>query len=237
MRRNPVLAQLGSYTIGEIQNRVRSMREAGEELIDFSIGDPREPTPAFIREAVRDAIPEISQYPTARGLPAMRTAVAEYVQRRFGVGVDPETQVLPTSGSKEAVFSTPLAFVDAAAGDVVAWPTPGYPIYERGARLAGAVGMPVALDGDFVFTVDRISDWSKIRMVWICTPHNPAGSVTPRDELVRFVDRTVRPAPCCARTSATSTSMTRSLRRRCSRWPAPGATVCSPTSASPNVPG
>jgi succinyldiaminopimelate transaminase len=189
MRKNPVLAQLGSYAIGEIQNRVRSMREAGQELIDFSIGDPREPTPGFVREAVRQAIPEVSQYPTARGLPAMRAAVAGYVHRRFGVEVDPDTQVLPTSGSKEAVFSTPLAFVDAAAGDVVAWPTPGYPIYERGARMAGAVGMPIALDGDFVFTADRISDWSRIRMVWICTPHNPAGSVTPRDELVRFVDR------------------------------------------------
>jgi succinyldiaminopimelate transaminase len=189
MRKNPVLSELGSYAIGEIQNKARAMRESGVDLIDFSIGDPREPTPDFIRDAVREAIPDISQYPTARGLREMRAAVAGYVRRRFGVEVDPDSQVLPTAGSKEAIFSTPLAFIDRSAGDVVAWPTPGYPIYGRGALLAGAEGMPVALGGDFVFTADQIPDWSNVRMVWVCSPHNPAGSVTPRDELVRFVDK------------------------------------------------
>lgn len=188
MRRNPVLAQLGSYAIGDLQNRVRSMRDAGEPLIDFSIGDPREPTPPFITEAIHAAIPEISQYPTARGLATTRAAVSGYVQRRFGVEVDPETQVLPTSGSKEAIFSTPLAFVDSGVGAVV-WPTPGYPIYARGALLAGAVGRPVALGGDFVFRADQVDDWSNVRMVWLCSPHNPSGSVTPPEEIARFVDR------------------------------------------------
>ena len=189
MRTNPVLARLGSYAIGELQNRVRAMRAAGEHLIDFSIGDPREPTPAFIREAVRDSIPEVSQYPTARGLASLREAIAGYVGRRFGVDVDPETQVLPTSGSKEAIFSTPLAFIDRDARDAVAWPTPGYPIYERGALLAGAEGVGVALDGDFVFRVDQVPAdlWPRLRMLWTCSPHNPAGSVTPRIEVERFV--------------------------------------------------
>ncbi len=66
MRHNPILGGLGSYAIGEIQNRVRAMREAGVDLIDFSIGDPKEPTPPYVREAVRDAIPIVSQYPTVR---------------------------------------------------------------------------------------------------------------------------------------------------------------------------
>jgi succinyldiaminopimelate transaminase len=191
MRTNPVLRQLGSYAIADIQQTAREMRDAGVPLVDFSIGDPREPTPAFIRQTLIDSVPEVSQYPTVKGLPQLRQAVAGYVDRRFGVSIDPETQVLPTRGSKEAVFSSPLAFVDRDSGDGVIWPTPGYPVYERGARLAGAIGDPVALQDDFVFRADMASDeaWRRAAMVWICTPHNPAGSVMPADEIAEFYRR------------------------------------------------
>ena len=97
------------------------------------------------------------------GLPELREAIARYVGRRFGVQVDPEAEVLPTTGSKESIFSTPLAFVDRSAGDGVIWPTPGYPIYERGARLAGAVPLPVPLDGDFVFRADQVPEGASWR--------------------------------------------------------------------------
>lgn len=168
-----------------IHTRARELRDAGLPVVDFSIGDPREPTPAFIRGALEEAIPEVSQYPTAAGLAVLRRAIAGYAERRFGVIVDPATQVVPTSGAKEAIFSTPFAFVDRAAGDVVIYPTPGYPIYERGARFAGAAVHPVVLGGDFVLRVDDVPDdvWARARMVWICTPHNPAGSVTDAAEL------------------------------------------------------
>jgi succinyldiaminopimelate transaminase len=161
------------------------------DLIDFSIGDPREPTPETVRTAVRDAIPEVSQYPTVRGLRELREAIAGYVERRCGVAVDPDSQVLPTAGSKEAIFSTPLALIDRDAGDAVVWPTPGYPIYERGALLAGAVGRPVALRDDFLFRPGMVQerDWSRARMVWICSPHNPAGSVMTRADIEGFVAR------------------------------------------------
>src|SRR5690606_1681183 len=134
----------------------------GLPLIDFSIGDPREPTPTFIADALRSAVPVISQYPTTKGLAELRESIAGYVQRRFGVGLDPATQVIPTTGSKEAIFSTPLAFVDREAGDAVVWATPGYPVYERGALFAGARGVPVPLGGDFVFRPDDVSerDWA-----------------------------------------------------------------------------
>ena len=112
MRLNPVLEALGEYPIVEIQNIARRIRDAGERLIDFSLGDPREPTPEFIREALRDAVPEVSQYPTVAGLLELREAVAAYVRRRFGVEVDPATQIVPVSGAKEAIFTTPLAFID-----------------------------------------------------------------------------------------------------------------------------
>lgn len=191
MRLNPVLANLGAYPIATVHERARSLRDAGKRVIDFSIGDPREPTPGFISTALKDAVPEVSQYPLTAGLAELRRAVAEYVQRRFDVTVDPDTQVLPTSGSKEAVFNTPLAFVDRQAGDAVVYPTPGYPVYERGALFAGADAVPVVLGGDFILRAADISDedWSRARIVWICSPHNPAGSVTSAAEMADLVDR------------------------------------------------
>lgn len=189
MRVNPVLQQMGSYPMAAIQQRARQMRDAGERLIDFSIGDPREPTPPFIPQALRQAVPVVSQYPTTRGLGELRRAIAGYVRRRFGREVDPDTQVLPTTGSKEAIFSTALAFVDSGRDDVVIWPTPGYPVYGRGALLAGAVGYPVRLRKDFVFRPAYVPDemWSRAVLVWTNSPHNPAGSVMSRADIAGFL--------------------------------------------------
>lgn len=158
--------------------------------MDFSIGDPREPTPRFIPEALRSAVPEISQYPTTRGLPGLRAAIAGYARRRFGADIDPDTQVLPTTGSKEAIFTTPLAFVDRAAADVVIWATPGYPTYERGALFAGATPHEVVLSGDFVFRPEMVAGgmWERAALAWICSPHNPAGSVMERSTIEAFVE-------------------------------------------------
>jgi LL-diaminopimelate aminotransferase len=185
MKLNPVLAELGSYPIATIRERALARRQAGLPVIDFSIGDPREPTPEFIADALRNAVPEVSQYPTAAGRGALRDAVAAYVERRFGVIVDPGTQVLPTSGSKEAIFNTPFAFIDTKANDVVVYPSPGYPVYERGSLFAGAEVRPVVLGGDFILRASDIPDdvWDRARLVWTCTPHNPSGSVTSQEDL------------------------------------------------------
>ena len=191
MRLNPVFEELGDYPIATIQARARDRRDAGLPVVDFSIGDPREPTPPLITHALREAIPEISQYPTSGGLASFRIAVADYVERRFGVTVDPDAHVLPTSGAKEAIFSTPLAFIDRSVGDTVVYPTPGYPIYERGARFAGADVIPVRLTGDFVLRADSISDeaWSRARMVWTNSPHNPTGAVSSLQDLAGLHER------------------------------------------------
>jgi succinyldiaminopimelate transaminase len=161
------------------------MREAGATVIDFSIGDPREPTPPFIPDALRAAVPTISQYPTTAGLGELRTAISEYLNRRFRVAIDPATQVIPTSGSKEAVFNTPLAFIDRNAGDVVVYGSPGYPVYERGALFAGAETHSVTLHDDFVLRSRDIPDeiWRRTQLLWTCTPHNPTGAVTERTDL------------------------------------------------------
>lgn len=192
MHTNPVLTSLGTYPLEIVQHRARDRRDAGLPLIDFSIGDPREPTPAFIPQTLKDHVPVVSQYPTAKGLAVMRDAVVGYVKRRFGITVDPDTQIIPTSGSKEAIFLTPLAFVDRDAGDSVIYGTPGYPVYERGALFAGARLDPIVLSGDFIMRSSDISDEAigRAALVWMCSPHNPAGSVTPVDEMERMLERT-----------------------------------------------
>ncbi len=185
MRFNPVLEELGSYPIAVVHERARAMRDAGRTVIDFSIGDPREPTPSFIPDALKAAVPEVSQYPTTAGIGELREAIADYLERRFQVNVDPATQVIPTSGSKEAVFNTPLAFVDRTRADVVIYGSPGYPVYERGALFSGAETYPVTLHDDFVLRSSDVPTeiWQRARLAWICTPHNPTGSVTSRAEL------------------------------------------------------
>lgn len=190
MRFNPVLEQLGSYPIALVHERARAMREAGKTVIDFSIGDPREPTPEFIPHALKDSVPVVSQYPTTAGLTELRGAIADYLGRRFGVSIDPDTQIIPTSGSKEAVFNSPLAFVDRARRDVVICGTPGYPIYERGALFAGAETHPVVLHGDFVMRAGDIPEetWGRAALAWICTPHNPTGAVTGDEDLAVLVE-------------------------------------------------
>lgn len=158
-------------------------------LLDFSIGDPREPTWGAIPETVRRAIPEVSQYPTTAGVTRLREAIASYVVRRLGIDVDPSTQVMPTSGSKEAIFSTPLAFVDRSRGDVVGYPDPGYPVYRSGAVIAGAEARPLAADDRFVVTHRSVPDemWESMTLLWLCTPSNPTGAITTASDLTELI--------------------------------------------------
>jgi succinyldiaminopimelate transaminase len=191
MKLNPVLEQLGAYPMTEIQDTARRMRDAGERVIDFSIGDPREPTPAFIRDAVRAAVPEVTQYPQTAGLASLRGAIGGYVERRFGVAIDPDAQVMPCSGAKEGIFSTPLAFIEPGAGELVAYGTPAYPAYERGTLFSGAEPLAIKMGGDFVLRAEDIpaDAWERLRIVWVCTPHNPTGSVTSHHDLAAMYER------------------------------------------------
>lgn len=188
MQINPVLADLGNYPIATIQQRAIDRREAGLPVIDFSIGDPTEPTPSFIPEALRRGVPTVSQYPTAAGRADLRQAIAGWVERRFGLTVDPSTQIVPTSGSKESIFNSHFAFVDPGGRNVVAFPSPGYPVYERGALFAGAELHRVVLSGDFVLRASDIpvDILERSAIVWSCSPHNPTGSVTTNAEMAEL---------------------------------------------------
>src|SRR6478672_10474136 len=135
---NPVLSEMATYPFVRLEEEKRRLLAAGVEVIDFGKGDPNEPTDPMIRQALVDALPERSPYPLAQGLPELRAAAAGWCERRFGVALDPDTEIVPTYGSKEAIFSLAQVLVDPRADSVVTYCEPAYPVYERGALFAGA---------------------------------------------------------------------------------------------------
>src|SRR5947209_18457807 len=136
---NPTLADMATYPFVRLEEARRRLLLAGVEVIDFGKGDPNEPTDPLIRQALVDAVPERAPYPLAAGLPELREAAAGWCARRFGVELDPGTELVPTYGSKEAIFSLAQVVVDPASEKrVVAFGEPAYPVYERGAVFAGA---------------------------------------------------------------------------------------------------
>ncbi len=173
------MAQLERYPFLKLDDWRAEARGRGVDVIDFGVGDPREVTPAFIREALKAAIDERSSYPRAAGLPELRVAVAAWIARRFGVEIDPDIEILPTLGSKEAIFS----FAQVALGErrLVAVPEPGYPVYERGALAAGAtvVTVPLREEMGWLPDLDAFDAWEDIALFWTCYPNNPTGATAP----------------------------------------------------------
>ncbi len=175
---NPVLEALGAYPLVRLDERRTELEARGKRLFDFGTGDPREPTDQKIRNALVNGVPRVSRYPSATGTKELREAFCGYMGRRFGVELAPDREVLPASGSKEAIFHAPLAFLHSSHGRRgVAYGTPGYPVYERGTLFAGGEPLPVRLRGEdgFLLPVDAI-DPAKTRVVWINYPHNPTGA-------------------------------------------------------------
>ncbi len=189
-RFNPILDQLPAYPFVELDRRKAALKAAGRPVFDFSKGDPVEPTPEFIREAMVAAVEPSCPYPAVAGGDDVRHAISEYLARRFGVEVDPHRGILPTAGSKEAVFHAPLLVIDPQADDkLVIFPDPGYPAYERGALFAGGEPYAAPLSGDHVFRPWLLPEavLRRARMMWINSPHNPSGAVTGLDDLKRTV--------------------------------------------------
>jgi len=179
---SPVLAAQGTYPFVRIERAKRKAAEAGVEILDFGQGDPREPTDPAIRQALVDALEERMGYPKAEGLPELREAIAGWCERRFGVAVDPDTGVIPTYGSKEAIFSFAQCMVDpASARDTVVVTEPGYPVPARGAAFAGAqvLALPLLEENGFLPDLDEVDDWDRIALFWVNYPNNPTGAVAP----------------------------------------------------------
>jgi len=179
VRLSPVLADLAQYPFTKLDEWKAEAAARGIDLIDFGMGDPREVTPPFIREALLASVDAVSSYPRAPGLPELRTAIAGWLDRRFGVAVDPAEEIVPTLGSKEAIFS----FAQIALGEkrLVAIPEPAYPVYERGALFAGGsiVRIPLREELGWLPDLDAFPAWDDIALFWTCYPNNPTGAVAP----------------------------------------------------------
>jgi succinyldiaminopimelate transaminase len=182
VRLSPTLEGLRVYPFVRLTQARNERLARGEQVVDFGIGEPREETPAFIRAALADAIEPLSTYPSAEGLPELREAIAAWAGRRFGAALDPGTEVVPTLGSKEAIFH--LAQV--VGPGLVAIPAPGYPVPERGALFAGReiVQAPLPAERGFLPDLDALP-LADLALLWLNYPNNPTAATVPLDFLER----------------------------------------------------
>ena len=179
-RLNPRLARLQTYPFDKLRTLLEGVTpNPALAPIDLSIGEPRHPTPALVKDALAGALDGLSVYPRAAGLPELREAMASWATRRYSLpALDPVTQVLPVNGTREALFAFAQTVIDPAGGKArVVSPNPFYQIYEGAALLAGAT--PVFLNQGMRF--DQI-EWDGVQLVYTCSPGNPTGRVMPLQE-------------------------------------------------------
>ena len=185
---NPLLARLHPYPFERLKTLSRDIvPPPGLRPISLGIGEPRHATPALVTDALVAALPGLATYPATAGEPALREACAAWVARRYGVRLDPSTQLLPVNGSREALFALAQTVIDPTRpGATVVCPNPFYQIYEGAALLAGAVTAFANSDPSRNFAVDwsRIdaATWSRTQLLYVCSPGNPTGAVMPLSE-------------------------------------------------------
>jgi succinyldiaminopimelate transaminase len=187
-----VAAPAAYFTLALDQAK-EELAKRGVPIFDFGVGDPNEPTPEFIRQALIAAVDPVSQYPTVVGQRRLRQAIAGWAQRRLDVTLDADTQVLPASGSKEAIFHLPLAVIgpDEKRRRIV-YPSPSYPVYDGSARYSQCIAHPVALSEANGYRLELEALGPQVlhetRIAWINYPHNPTGASVDLDYLRRQVD-------------------------------------------------
>lgn len=190
---NERLRKLPTYPMVQLEQWKQELHARGKRVFDFGTGDPREPTPAILRDAMRAGIADVSQYPPTPGTPALRRAAAAYVQRRFGVEVDADTEVLATLGSKECLFHLPMTFVQVPSDkDLVLYGEPAYPVYEIGALFAEAWTYAVRLGvhNGYAMDPDALPEsvLKRASVVFLNYPHNPTGFCLPDALFRRWVE-------------------------------------------------
>jgi succinyldiaminopimelate transaminase len=185
------LKDLPPYPFARLDVLRAEVEARGIRVIDLGIGDPHEPTPDFVKLAMTEAIPEESTYPRVNGVSSLREAFAGWLARRFGAHVDPEREVLPVNGSKEAIFNLPLAVLDPVERPLALVPDPAYPVYALGTRAFGGEVYPMPLRPDHGFLPDlrAIPEevWRRTSILWINYPNNPTGAVAPASFLAEAV--------------------------------------------------
>ncbi len=179
---NPLLAKLQSYPF----ERLRLLHAGvtpnpAYRAISLGIGEPRHATPQLIKDALTGSLQGLASYPGTLGEPKLRQTISDWLQRRYGLGVDPATQILPVNGSREALFALAQTVIDPSRSPVVISPNPFYQIYEGAALLAGAEVYYAPSDAKRNFAVDYsgVPDavWAKTQLLFVCSPGNPAGAV------------------------------------------------------------
>jgi LL-diaminopimelate aminotransferase len=192
MRPSRRLEQIPPYLFAQLEQKIAAKRAAGIDVISLGIGDPDTPTFEPIVAAAQRALadPSTHTYPTNRGRPEFRQAVAAFYARRFGVTLDPEREVMAAIGAKECIFNLNLAFLD--PGDVALASDPGYPVYTGGPLLAGAepVLMPLEPELGFAPDLDAIGEQAlaRARLMYLNYPNNPTGAVVPDGLFERVVE-------------------------------------------------
>jgi LL-diaminopimelate aminotransferase len=192
MQRSKRLDRLPPYLFAELERKVREKKEAGVDVISLGIGDPDTPTPAPVIDALAAgaADPGTHRYPSNRGRSELREAVARFYERRFGVRLDPESEIVPALGAKECIFNLNLAFLDPDSVALAA--DPGYPVYTGGPLLSGseAVLMPLVPELGFAPDLDAIGGdvAERARLLYLNYPNNPTGAVVPDGLFERAVE-------------------------------------------------
>ena len=175
------IAQLPPYLFVEVTRKIAEKRARGEDVISLAIGDPDIPTPDHILRSLEKAArtPANHRYPESDGLPELRQSIARWYKNRFGVSLDPNTEVLPTIGSKEGIAHIAWCYID--PGDIALVPDPGYPVYSIGAMLAGGDSyyLPLSRENGFLPDLDSIPNdvADRAKILWINYPNNPTAAV------------------------------------------------------------
>jgi LL-diaminopimelate aminotransferase len=182
---------LPPYLFAELDHKIAERRAQGVDVISLGVGDPDRPTPDHVVAAAVEAAsdPSTHQYPSYYGMPEFRRAVAAWFERRFGVSLDPDDEVLPLIGSKEGLAHLAFAYLD--PGDRAVVPDPGYPVYAIATRLAGAEPVTLPLPRERGF----LPDWDaapvvddRTRLLWLNFPTNPTAAVATEADLARAVE-------------------------------------------------
>jgi LL-diaminopimelate aminotransferase len=190
--RSQRLKALPPYMFLEIDRKQRQAVKAGKDVITFGIGDPDQPTPAFIRRRMAEAIedPANHRYPLEQGVPQFRRNAAAFFEHRFGVKLDPTTQITAVIGSKEALAHLPMAVVN--PGDAVLVPQPGYPVYHSATIFAGGQPHHMVLteDNDWLPDLEAVPPnvRRKARLMYLNYPNNPTAAVAGLDFYRRAVE-------------------------------------------------
>ena len=191
---NPDLEKLQPYPFEKLRSLLAECQPVAKPHIALSIGEPRHATPDFITDSVRDHLGGLSNYPLTKGIPGLREAIADWLIARFQLpadGIDPQSQVLPVNGTREALFAFAQVIVDCNRHPLVLSPNPFYQIYEGAALLAGAEPHFLACTADNGYLPDfdavDATTWQRCQLIYLCSPGNPTGAVIPLETLQELV--------------------------------------------------